>query len=95
MHSPEPWSHLAHNSLKAEVVYDKDGRCVVDVAWYDNHEDNAARIVACINACAGITTERLASMDLREAIEILDSHQGNIDCNDYCGVAKSLSRSKE
>jgi hypothetical protein len=31
-------------------------------------------------------------MDLQSAVEILDSHQVNIECHDYCGVAKSLTR---
>ena len=60
-HTPEPW----------EVVTDCEGQCCWFVQQIGNDdpfhritkietdEDTARRIVACVNACAGITTEAL------------------------------------
>lgn len=94
MHSPEPWEWAKNGATLLPAF----GECVLSTEQdyeFSPSDEDAERIVACVNACAGIPTERLAIMDLQAAIEILDSHQGNIDCNDYCGVARSLSRSKE
>jgi hypothetical protein len=95
-HSPEPWRLVDSGFGNAVNCEDANG---VFISGYSSDEGtisqgdpNWERIVACVNACVGIPTERLAQMDLQEAVEILDSHQGNIDCHDYCGVAKSLTR---
>lgn len=95
-HSPEPWRLIDSGFLNSVRCCDKNGEFVAgycsDEGSIAKGDPNWERIVACVNACVGIPTERLAQMDLQSAVEILDSHQGNIDCHDYCGVAKSLTR---
>jgi len=59
MHSPEPWHRKSHETMQTEAIYDANEKCVVDVAWYENHEDNAEHIVACVNACRHWKTEEL------------------------------------
>lgn len=62
-HSPEPWNSSGRSIPLDGVdecpVYDANGKSVVDVAWYENGAENAARIVACVNFCRGIPTEEL------------------------------------
>lgn len=69
-HSPEPWRD------DNGTVRDRDGRYVMgliraitDESLNENmgpSEDNTDRIVACVNACAGIPSE-----DLKGAISVL------------------------
>ena len=49
-HTPEPWELYGH-------AIHKDGECL---AYLNGCSfENARRIVACVNACEGISTERL------------------------------------
>lgn len=51
------------------------------------------RIVACVNACRGIPTERLLTMDIKAIVELADSHSpSNIDCEDYCSFYSGSRR---
>lgn len=57
MHTKEPWI-VAHGSGTLIIV---DGRVpAIAMTIGDGQEANARRIVACVNACAGIETERLS-----------------------------------
>jgi len=67
-HTPEPWrQHEASKSLKARsrlrVIVDSDYEYIIGELFQfgdaDRREANAHRIVACVNACAGIPTELL------------------------------------
>lgn len=70
-HTKEPWSHAYRENSKgmcAEEVFDTDGNVIATMAWHQvksgnvtttDREANAHRIVACVNACAGINTEKL------------------------------------
>lgn len=57
-HTPEPW-------VLKECEYDKGNYQIPDVVFADRegnvyiYEDDARRIVACVNACAGIPVEQL------------------------------------
>jgi hypothetical protein len=77
-HSPEPWRLDGENDIA-----DATGAVVVHTEWeqhgYINVETrlewpwwsypgNRARIVACVNACAGIPTEALEAGNLGEAL---------------------------
>lgn len=63
-HTKEPWSHF--NSGRTNAIYDGGRREIVAWMGFDRsdrskseHRANARRIVACVNACAGIPTARL------------------------------------
>lgn len=69
-HTPEPWSFsieevFDNDGVPESVIRGIDGRACVAVAidFGPNNpgmrEANARRIVACVNACAGIRTEAL------------------------------------
>ncbi len=62
-HTPEPW-HTAERSGFPFHIDDARGESVAMMLADDDHDeqrglDNARRIVACVNACAGIPTEML------------------------------------
>jgi hypothetical protein len=73
-HSPEPWTDLADGidgPANSHPVVDVDTHSLVARAYgdeVDEAEANARRIVACVNACAGIPTAALESGALAEAI---------------------------
>lgn len=56
-HTPEPWEIFG--SDKNRIGHGQEA--VASTHTYFNHRDeaNARRIVACVNACAGISTEKL------------------------------------
>lgn len=71
-HTNEPWAteyRERPDGMFAQEIFDADGETIATMAWYPvkveigtatNREDNARRIVACVNACAGIPGEWLA-----------------------------------
>jgi hypothetical protein len=71
MHSPEPWTRYdadtelpyAGSSVSGPAcIVDADGNAVVpDTAWIPSGFD-IDRIVACVNACRGISTENLVRL---------------------------------
>jgi len=67
-HSPEPWTVYApggyptsiyHGDRETLATIDEDHDCTQDLT-----AANARRIVACVNACAGIPTELLEPIGL-------------------------------
>ena len=103
-HSPEPWTFgndfadygaIVDCGDDCEYIYGSTNlnrqfsKIPVDEQWA-----NARRIVACVNACRGIPTERLLTLDLKAVVELAESHNpSNIDCEDYCsfyGAARRL-----
>lgn len=69
-HTPEPW-HVG-KGRSAEIVYAQDGWAVANATVFharhathdaaiDHQHANARRIVACVNACAGLSTSALES----------------------------------
>jgi hypothetical protein len=61
---PEKWEHEYNSNAMKQWIY-KDGRLVCSV----NKLEDAERITACVNACAGITTG---------ALELVAQESGNI-----------------
>ena len=61
-HTKEPWV-VCRCSPSAFNVYHNDETVIGDEGLYSevnsNAEDDAVRIVACVNACSGIPTEQL------------------------------------
>jgi len=90
-HTPEPWDYDTgfivapdpageHPDIYiAEIAHsDDEGR----IAPYKQHEANARRICAAVNACLGITTEALERgvvADLRHILPELVSAAGDLD----------------
>jgi len=73
-HTPEPWrlyppgACVPHYDVRERIVSDcPSGRSVSDPI----SEADARRIVACVNACAGIPTEALEAGAVREALDLL------------------------
>ena len=66
-HTPEPWSLLeAGDSIKHQVPVSSDRTSILTIATEGAiafgavySADDARRIVACVNACAGLPTEQL------------------------------------
>lgn len=66
MHSKEPWS-VANNGGIDQLIEDADGRVVVFTIGHAGFRDadkeaSARRIVACVNACAGLDIAGLEAM---------------------------------
>jgi len=70
-HTKEPWYTAYRENgagMYSQDIFDSYGKTIADVAWYPikddnktytNGEENAKRIVACVNACKGIPQETL------------------------------------
>ena len=91
-HSPEPWRYA-----DGEVAFTYGPQIIdkSDVAWTgcdDNCErvskDNAERIVACVNACAGIPADKLWT--IREALIFCHAYSRFLQGSDnaICGMSK-------
>ena len=68
-HTPEPWRTAARSGFPFHID-DARGESVAMMLADDDHDeqrglDNARRIVACVNACAGIPTDQLESGEAR------------------------------
>jgi ubiquinone biosynthesis protein UbiJ len=61
MHTPEPWAYQKPFSMHITGKYGTV-TCSPYGCDIDNVEANAARIVACVNACAGTTTDDLVKI---------------------------------
>ncbi len=67
-HSPEPWHYVGDSG----AIEDDEGvTCAEGWGPGDLEDLNARRIVAAVNACAGISTEALESGALGEALNVL------------------------
>jgi len=83
-HTKEPWaSYVAEFDGVECVAVAKDCKiygetsaaiCVITETSKMNQEDiaNARRIVACVNACAGISTEELERGVIKESMDMVD-----------------------
>jgi len=72
-HTKEPWKtayrRRPSNEMMYQEIFDSNGKTIAILTWYPvkideyttatNREENARRIVACVNACVGISTEDL------------------------------------
>lgn len=60
-HTPEPWKHVGQGDI---IGANNDDACAAYLRT-DIGDANARRIVACVNACAGIPTASLEAMPER------------------------------
>lgn len=63
-HAPEPWKYTEDNDYgdAYEKIVDANGDVVANNVGYYPHavtKENQRRIVACVNACTGVPTEKL------------------------------------
>lgn len=71
-HTKEPWSQ---GDIIKELIFSEDGNSVIakcmkmDEFEDGNQEANTKRIVACVNACAGITNEALEAGYIKHLVE--------------------------
>ena len=67
-HTPEPWR------IENGCIY--SGSALI-IKWLEpknaSNEDNARRIVACVNACAGLATQQLEQTTLRAMLDGAES----------------------
>lgn len=72
-HTPEPWRY--ENDGESVLLY-ADGEYVGEAdcrhADIETDEINARRIVACVNACQGVSTEVLETDHINQALELLE-----------------------
>lgn len=74
-HTPEPWAteYRERDGSYRQEIFDVNGEAIAYLAWFPiptatgtttNRKENARRIVACVNACAGWATEQLEAMEI-------------------------------
>lgn len=79
-HTKEPWAtdyRKRPDGMCAQEIFDTaTGETIATMSWHPmrnglftstNREENARRIVACVNACAGIPTKRLEDPESDQA----------------------------
>jgi hypothetical protein len=86
-HTPEPWEQMGGSSAivaVSELERDEDGNRVAvaqcgdeisplaGLKYGDERDANAARIVSCVNACAGLADPAEALRVAREALELAE-----------------------
>lgn len=95
-YTKEPWSTEYRQSVcgYSQEIFDADGQVIATAAWYivqvspetitTNREQNARRIVACVNACAGLDTALLENITmlgdtLKDRIDVLRNEANQRD----------------
>ncbi len=70
-HTKEPWDWYETSDKEHVVIRSATEQWLVDIGgdWPEPARSNARRIVACVNACAGLSTEALESGTLGELIK--------------------------
>lgn len=96
-HTKEPWIYELPDADHEGIIIGRRGGAVVDGEFSD---DNARRIVACVNACAGIPNEVLEMdqpqfvailkqrAELAEAIRLTLDENGHLADGDVCTLKR-------
>jgi len=67
-HTPEPWVVCGYG----DSILNDDCEGIVHVSYENGPRDaNLRRIVACVNACVGITTESLEKNSVKQMAPLL------------------------
>lgn len=78
-HTPEPWEVVSRqktNIIRCAVI----GHCGISIVMGASDSD-ARRIVACVNACSGISTVNLEdNMPIKEGLRGLNDRIRNAEC---------------
>lgn len=77
-HVPEPWAWGEDCETKAICIYEATGQNRGNPIVYDGEclsDEEAARIVACVNACKGLNPETVPK--LLEALEWIETYIAN------------------
>ena len=71
-HTPGPWTQMICTDLRPQVT-NKNGLQIVRASGDPSmdHEANASRIVACVNACEGIDNPAALQDFIREAYKLM------------------------
>lgn len=70
-HVTEPWYALSGGTIYRDI---KDTRFLIAQCtnWSEQTDENAKRIVACVNACAGIPTDQLEAGILKGFNKVIE-----------------------
>ena len=88
-HTPEPWRVAPGADYQSGLTVDAGARgYVCDTGLGDEPLANARRIVACVNACAGIPTEKLTPevfnvLSLAIRARLYAGHNGSCEYEKY------------
>jgi hypothetical protein len=98
-HTPEPWHYETAYSITSIFAPDPTGQnpygtYVAEIDGQDvgrdttraQHEANARRIVAAVNACAGIPTQALEQGVVAELLEVLQAIVETADTNPFVSI---------
>lgn len=94
-HTPEPWQTAyreRRDGTFLHEVFDANGETIASVAWHrvvtplgigTDRVDNARRIVACVNACAGMEDPEAEIVNLKlQRAELLDALEELLEQDD-------------
>lgn len=76
-HTQEPWYASKEDGNWRVMAADENGGYTLADVYCDDPEANSRRIVACVNACAGIPTEQLETAGTI-AVECQDEMQAEL-----------------
>lgn len=62
-HTPEPWGHIRGQILSPMADDPTTANVVADCGWEPQGLADARRIVAAVNACRGVKTDELESLE--------------------------------
>lgn len=83
-HTPEPWRYVKDKDggNTAFLIENADGimwNIAGTFSTFDDDEANARRIVACVNACAGLSTELLEGKTIDEAANTIVDQRDELE----------------
>src|SRR5574343_770357 len=67
-HTQEPWYASKEDGNWRVMAADENGGYTLADMYCDDQEANARRIVACVNACTGIETDKLEGRTIAEYV---------------------------
>jgi len=75
-HTKEPWE-VAEDKCYMQQIVNSTGLCIAKLI----EEEDAERIVACVNACKGITTEALEARVVEKGVQKLWDYYEENSCS--------------
>ena len=92
-HTPEPWRVIMADDPDAYMLYGDTGDCIAEMPSPDRQgveHSNPYRIVACVNACAGMEDPEKEITKLRADQQVLVDALERIDIgeDDYLSIVR-------